>query len=492
MVRKILSKIKNRVKKYVKFRKIKKFIHLDSLSEEDKLWLINEGFNLYFLEEIGSDDISLEKKYLRQLGIYSSKITYDNRIPAFQRTILETGYLVQPCPICGEVQKSNQSFCVFTDSHNAPMFYRFVCCQEYYLIVVESQQRKSGLYFPDKRLLISFEHYVFPHRAKYYGKDFFESCVSTFFLFRRRAKDIFRQYVEFNKPKEIVGICCFEGNHGHQLSEEVSALQFVSDNEHLLKKVSFLVGPNDYFDVRKIFPNLNFLENSKFSENGGNVSFDLFKNTINNNLFCVRITAKELPEKAAQKIVKVTSQKCTKDFRVKVEESARLFPLIWITLRSHSRYWVGQEYGIPRIINKLRLEFPNIGVVFDGVPYERDVYNSIVKSIPYVKHYNALNCKIHETIFWLTHCTFFIGPYGNNTVFTSIANLPGVIHTHAEWSREKPFQLTHPAISRRNNAYCYPVKGDTINESGKDVFTYNYNLKWEQVYQEAKKLINSI
>ena len=488
MARKVLAKFKNSLIKVGKFNTIKRFIHLDNLSEMDKVWLINNEFFFKFLEEISSDDICLEKKYLRQLGIFSSTIDYNGLIPGFQRTILQTGYLVLPCPICGKNQKSNHSFCVFINSHTAPMFYRFDCCKEFYLIIVGSQQRKSGLYFPNIELLISFEHYIFPHSEKYFSRDFFERCVSTFSLFQRRAKDVFRKYAESNIPKKNVGICCFEANHGHQLSEEISALQFVSDNECLFKNISFLVGPYDYFDVKNLFPNLTFLEQPFFSTNDGNISFELFKKTINDNYFCVRITAKEVQEKSVQKILEIASKKCTEDFRIKVEESAKLFPLVWITLRSNSRYWMGQEYGVPKIINKLQLEFPNIGVVFDGVPQETKIYNKIVKSIPNIQYFNALNCKIHETIYWIKYCTFFIGPYGNNTVFTHLANLPGIIHTHSEWAHEKPFQLIHPAISRKNNAYCFPVKGNTIDEAGKDIFTCNYNLKWEHVYQEIKKI----
>lgn len=486
----------NIVKKRFKIKKVSNFIKLGSLSTSDKRMLAKMSLSLDYLLEIGQGNIPLERKHLSQLDESSRQISYDERIPAYQQTILETGYILSLCPICGKVVKSNQSFCISLHAHEQPIFYRFNCCQEFYLIDGRSIRARMGVYIPARKLVVSFIDYkAYPHDEIYYSKDVFDSWVSTFLSYVKRNKGKVEEYTS-NGPKKTALLCCFTRNHNHHLFDEISALQFIIENNRLRKDIILLKGPCDSFDVSGIFPELGSNKTLSFDGSKQYLSSSIFNAVVENNLLATKVFfTGPLQEKVAQRIYYAAYDKCSEEFMSLVRESANGFPLIWITLRSHNRSWISQVEGIVNIIKEFHSEFPDCGVVFDGVKKEQKVLNDILQSLPSeIRYYDALSCKFHETIVWSKFITFFIAPRGNGCLFTTIANKPGILHTHTEWSHGPGKKPGEPyCVDRRENCVlAVPVKGDTIYEKNKDVFTYDYDLDWKIVYNEARKLLDKI
>jgi len=215
----------------------------------------------------------------------------------------------------------------------------------------------------------------------------------------------------------------------------------------------------------------------------------IFDEIVTKHLFTTRVTftsQSPLQESAAQRIYNVCYQKCSDNFLLKVKESVQHYPLIWITLRTHIRCWVNQVEGIVSLLKEISNEFPNLAVIFDGTKSSQHAFNEIISFLPSkIKYYNALSCEIYETIVWTKSITFFIAPLGAGTVFTSITNKPGIIHTHEKWGRDKPFSTNR----RENCVLSIPVNGEIVHNNNNDVFSFDYRLDWRLIYKKVKKMV---
>ena len=488
----MLLKFTDKLTKLFKIKNITHFIKLIYLSDSEKYWLGRKGYSWEKLSQLGRDDRSSEKTYQAQSGDPPESGAAAGSIPAFQQTLIQTGCLFSPCPKCGKIISSNQSFCIFVNSHDQPIFYRFNCCEELYLVVVRSSpQTKLGVYFPDNKLFVSFEDYkTKPHREKYYGVETCEYYVSILLSYLKRSREKVSRYISWAGPKKIIGLSGFEGNHGHHIFDEITALQYLVDNHHLREKMSFMVGPKDYLDLANIFPEIEFSHFSKDYPDTSDLPYTLFEHLLINNLLAVRPTLRgPLREKTAQRIIEVAKTKVSEEFLAIIHDSAKCFPLVWVTLRSHTRCWVSQIDGLVKIIREIHADFPGCGVVFDGIKAEQPTLEAILQGLPAgIKSFNGLHCNFYETLIWTNYITFFIAPLGNGTLFTSITNKPGIVHTHADWSSKEPYCINN----RENGVLAIPVTGTPIYAKDKDIFSYDYELDWKSVLHEARTLINKM
>lgn len=457
------------------------FINLYSLSEYDRIFLENVGISLAHLELIEQNNATWKKMYSEDWRYLSQFM------PEFQERILETGYINSFCPISGKVVKSNQSFYLALD-YNITL-YRFSGVDVFYLIVGCSHTLTLGIYVPSRELIISFCDPRYSFLAS--SRDRFEYWINTFKSYTISCLNKVKHYISNDEPKPVTAALGFLPNIGHYFMNELSAFQELYD-QHLLNGLNnFLIGPHNYFDIREVFPELA-QENpllSVFQVKQKPGSYWAFSTCLTYNLFALTLTNFRIQEKLAHRLYHCSLKKCQESFIQKVGESKKHFPIIWITLRSHRRSWLKQIEGIANIINELFKDYHNLAIIFDGMSSENKHFDKIKTMLPpMVKTYNALDCDIHETIVWVHAIDTFICPWGAGSIFTSIANKPGVFHANTEQCRPEPFYIN----PRENCVLASSVPVDSVVDyldSSNNPSDRNYDCNWKSIYAESIKII---
>lgn len=429
------------------------------------------------------DSFEQEKEFLTKSGFDSEVIDFERPMPYFLQSMLNTGHVFSRCPVCGKACRTNQSFCMFTHSYHQLIFYRFSCCKTFYLLIGDSRQRKIGMYVPKDELMINFIYYKKGGASEEpYSRQHYIEWISDF------KKHIIYSWHDVDSyialpDKRTMCFTAFISNFGHHMTDEVAAIQNLYDVGDISNINTFFIGAYDHFSIPRLFPQLPILNRDI---DYGTKSLDVFKMALKDNCFGFRLFFDgSFQEKLAQKIHRTAREKCSPQFLEIVNDSGKHHPLIWVTLRSHNRAWLSQKEGLANVLNKLYEDFPNLGVIFDGVPRETQLMNETKALLdPRIAVFNGLNCNKVQTIAWVHKIDFFIAPYAAGTSFTTIANKPGITHTHSKWAKNAPY-----LISRRENGIpAYPVPS-IRDEDNDDHFVCNYEVDWEDIYGMAVKLI---
>lgn len=432
---------------------------------------------------------------------------FDPRLPVFQQAALAAGAISAPCPCCGKPLASRESYPVFINAFDQPVFYRFACCAEFFLIAAKSPQAKVALWLPAHELVVSFVEYRrFPHNHDYYGPAQFAEWLKLFHRLAAEHPALVAKYSAAQASTRRTALALgFVFNFGHHVSDELSALPFVPALTAGRAPVAVL-GPFDFFDAGGVFaaelgpaplcveplraPASLRGEPLRVEAQGAATPPALFRLALEQNLFITRLShTAPLQETVARRLVDAAGERCTPEFLHRAQQSAQHRPLAWVTLRSHNRAWRGQAHGLAQVLNALRREHPGLGVVFDGLEAERPLLAEALALLePGLPAYDGLGTSLFEALAWAGQADFFIAPFGNGTGFTSIANIPGVVHTHEEWAKAEPF-----CINRRENcALALPVTGQTIATPGEDIYSADYELDWREVLHAARLVLTGL
>ena len=471
------------------------FIKLLDLTEQDRVILDQAGLSLEQLELIKIDCLEREEIYINSFGD-SPKITLNQLgLPAFQHSILETGYIYSICPISQEIIRSNQSFFVFTNPSWQIIFYRFVGSEVFYLMVGFYPQSKGGIYFPNRGIIISFIDYSDP-AFNLFGENEFKLCVDELKIYTLTFLSDVNNYLTNNKPKEVATVLGFVPNVGHYFWDDVPAIQTLYETGKIDKVSKFIIGVDSYISIGDIFseiPSEKLKESIAVSQDKSAPN-TLFKTILNNNYFALRLSSEGvIKQKLVNRICNFSTTKCSEVFLQKVSESKKHFPLLWITLRSHNRVWISQVEGIAKIINSLSKDFPDVGVIFDGMRRETDNLEKIRKLLHSpIKVYSALDCTIYETIVWVHAIDLCIEPVGAGLIFPILANKTGVYHSHKGWTPLDPSWVPQ----RENGVSLIQVHKDSIVNSYDSayhgLFYRNYDCDWKAIYNEVIKILEQI
>ncbi|MCM0753975.1 hypothetical protein M7784_01775 [Desulfovibrio aminophilus] len=466
---------------------------MNELPRIEHFWIVEDepaaamaalGLSPEHVAACGRDDASAEAGRLAALGLPAPE--FDPRLPVFQQAALAAGAVTAPCPWCGRPTASRESYCVFINAFDQPVFYRFQCCGEFFLLAAKSPQAKMALWLPRERALASFiEYRRAPHNHDYYGPGNFQEWFKLYATLAEREAGLVEAYRAAGGGSRAALACGFVFNHGHHVNDEISALHWLAGRGGL-RNLPLLVGPFDFFQLADLFPGELASEPLRVPATGRETPPELFRRVLSEGLFATRLSyLGPFQEEAAARLLASARRKCASAFLARVEESRRHRPLVWITLRSHNRAWRSQADGLAQVCNALAREHPGLGVVFDGLERERSVLGDILPRLePGVAAYDGLGTTVFEALAWASATDFFIAPHANGTIFTSIANKPGVAHSHEEWAFREPY-----CISRRENcALALPVTGRTIHEPGKDAFASDYELDWREVLDAARRL----
>ncbi len=481
---------------YTYFHEISRYkiINLLSIAEEDKSYFKNQNISLDNLCLILEENPNLEEIYANSVNYNPDKIqklsklvnkksgfTWELLNPKhFQQSIIETGYIYTVCPFTGEVLKSNQSFYI-QDNGVVPLcFYRFQGREVFYLVVGGWSGGKVVVYFPKTELivLISNEWGMWLKHEEYLNK-FKAHLVSNW-------QDV-KSYISLeNKDKKITSISGMIANLGHYFWNELTAIQYLYDNQILDRVDQFLTGSDSRLDLHDLFPEIS-PEKIRKVEN----KQDFFQIILKNNLFAVRLTDFSIQESLVQRIYNAAIKNCNEVFLQQIEEAKTHFPLLWINLRGHNKSWISQVEGYANIISELSKEYPNLAIIFDGFSTEKDTMEKIIQQIPStVKIYDGLNCSIQETLVWAFAIDTYISIIGSGlTLVTWIANKPGVAHSdRAHYSQIQMF------AEARDNAIApsyVPLEYIIDIQDGREGWL-NYECDWKAIYNEIVNVIRSL
>lgn len=446
------------------------------------------GLSAAHISACGNDGAEAEGARLRELGL--SVPAFDPRLPVFQQAALRAGAVSAPCPWCGKPVAGRESYPVFINAFDQPVFYRFHCCGEFFLIAAKSPQAKVALWLPQARALASFiEYRRYPHNHDYYGPAQFAEWLKLFQRLLAENADLAAAYRNAGAARRTALALGFVFNFGHHVSDELSALPFAPALTAGREPLTVL-GPFDFFDAGGAFARELGPAPLRVAAQGAQTPPELFRLALEQNLFMTRLShTAPMQEAVARRLLDAAQERLSPERARRVEESARSRPLAWVTLRSHNRAWRGQAQGLAKVLNALAQEHPGMGAVFDGWEQERPALNELLAALdPGVTACDGLGTTLYEALAWAQRADFFIAPYGNGTGITSIANIPGVIHCHEEWTKPEPF-----CVNRRENcALAHPVCGKTIHEPGRDSYSTDYELDWREVLAAARAVLRGL
>jgi tetratricopeptide (TPR) repeat protein len=496
-----------------------KVIDLNQIEEGERQFLETNGLSLTYLKlnkarSISKEEISLEedpdpKQFKRAKKVNQLLVTADRRTD-YQQSLVDSGYICAVCPSSGRILTSNRSFCVF---HNMGMScYRFVGEEVFYLMMGTAWNERCSIYFPGRELLVHLtDTLVFAPDAEKINA-WKASMVSNW--------QTVKSYLAREKQDAIVAITGFTNNLGHHLWNELSGIQRSSDFGNINKIDRFIVaGLEVYASLEEIFPEIP----PEKIERVGSQETNIDREILEKNYLAFRPAYLSIAENLADRIYQASLKKCSPEILTTIDRAKQHFPLLWITIRLNNRTWVEQIEGLAKVITALASDFPNLGVVFDGVSrvcnrdgsvvinqkeeetikQERETVSNICALLPKeITVYNTVGCLMHESIAWAKAIDLYLSPYGAGlSKVTWIANKPGIIHTNKRvlqkpiykrvyaWERENgivPTFISEQDIIDVTEGVQRKSLSDTRHQLN------NYNCGWQIIYQETLKLVRSL
>jgi hypothetical protein len=421
-----------------------------------------------------------------------------NQPNIYQQSIVETGYIYSVCPVSGQVIRSEQSF---YDVEWLPMMsYRFVGSEIYYLIVGHFWGPKMLIYFPGLELIIHLN----PFLPFLQGSE--QAIINRLKGYMVSCWQQSLKYISKPQKKEVVAILGLLANIGHYFWNELTGLQYLSDNAILHKIDKFLIEPNEYFNVADAFSEIA----DKIIRITDKKS--MFKAIIENNYLAVRVANVFVREELATRMYEGSLKRCSPQFLAEVDRAKNQhFPLLWFGLRSQDKSWVSQVDGIVNIIKSLAVDFPDLGVVFDGwsrieredesgelmIARDQATEQEILEILPPdIQTYSTIGSMSYEKVVWAYAIDLYVIPLSSGSTAVSwIANKPGVMHANSSINVE---HLREQLTYTRENAVSpvfVPVECIVDQQSSPHIRSQhrqNYDLDWRILYNESLKIINSL
>jgi len=484
------------VKDYFKQTGQYTIVKINNLNDHSRRIIEQTGLSLANLHLMRQDSIALENIYINSLSkkgnfklseVARKRKNFSweplNETRDFQQSIIETGYMYSICPISGKPIKSNQSFCFYYQNNQGILlsFYRFVGYEVFYWIVGGWDNGKMALYFPKHDLVIDMCNILWRKNID------FKILIDDLKSYAVSNWSAFKSYVSNQTPKQIAAIVGSGVNLGHYFWNELGGIQYLFEVGILDKVDKFLIAPHNRLELCDVFP-----EVPKEKLVYDKCDFDnIFKNIIENNYFSVKVTESYIRKNLSSRVYSTTLNQCSKLFLEKVAESQNYFPLLWLNLRQHNKSWTDQIQGNANIITHLFQKYPNIAIIFDGMPDTEEIMEEIKSLIPpQIKTYNALNCTMNETITWAYAIDVYIAVIGSGLTFlTWLANKPGVAHGNRAHLAQKIFwkEVREDSIIPEFIEDKYII--DQTNVSG---IYQNYDCDWKIILNKLTKIIEKL
>ena len=357
---------------------------------------------------------------------------------------LISGGMFGVCPCCGRELRSAVSIPLFTEEWIQPVLYEFDCCARFYLIYGFSPFQLLALYTPDDdRIELLFDGDIYP-------QDFFLSYL------RRNVEELAEVERDYGPAlerlrrlpvKKTVVAQAFVRNMGHHVREDLMGLYAVDrDWPEGAPPPAALLGPFDHFDAAAGLTRLAVAGRITRKDRDGQRA-DALRMTLDGGWFVLRIGCFGPTSGDLLRAVVARAAERTPPDRLAAMQAFARRPLIFLTVRSHSRRWVSQEDGLVSLIRGVLAEHPQAGFIFDGWTQERPLVDAIFRKLaaegvdPAVHCRDGLAISLWETLLWAKESAVFVSPFGDSSFFFYTSNKPGIYYGCAPFLWSRPFSL---------------------------------------------------
>jgi tetratricopeptide (TPR) repeat protein len=475
-----------------------KILTLQSLTEADNKYLEQVGLSLPNLELIEQHNWDLEEIYINSFGDSPKEhlATKINLSLPYQQVLVETGYIYSVCPFSGKVLRSNQSFVINhleVGHHDLQGFiYRFVGSEIFYLMNGCPMGEKLLIYVPRLELIINLNAalvvFVQPEKSINKLKSYMVTCWKQV-----------KSYIA-TEEKKVVDVVGLGFNIGHYLWQDVTGIDVIYKNG-LSQNMDIIVGDGEYFSIGEIFPEIPPHNQIHVKD-----VWAAFKTVLDKNYVAFRANGLFIEEKLINRLCEASFKKCEQNFLNEVEIAKQHFPLLAVQIRTSSRVWLGQAEGIANIIKSLYLDFPNLGVVFDGwsltgnddsvstswpiIESEKAIMKEILALIPpSIDTYSAIGATTYETVVWWDQAIdLHISPLGAGLVYSLwISRKVGVVHASTLLLNSYRESCTSSGF-RENQLPQVLIPNDCVVDAPHG----DYNCDWKVIYHEVIQLIEKL
>jgi hypothetical protein len=457
-----------------------------------------QNFSPGDLELLAGKQISLAH-LLRNLKKTINSRYYDPR--EFQSFALRTGAVYAICPFTGKSLTSRQSFLANINV----VFYRFVSERVFYVVTagLGGGFQKSALYFPDFELIAT--------AGDEWGlqkEDLIELKARMVCNFENCHR--YLSNVSLRAPK--TAICIGFYHFAHHLWNELSGIQRLCKAGELSKAGAVFVLREPLGKIDDLFPEIAKSKLERFPD-----THAMFNKILEGGYLAVRVGDDFIDRHLLRRVHSVARSNTPSylaDWISHVRNEH--FPLLWIGVRVGNRAWSDQVRGLYRLIRSLYVEFPKLGVVFDGFSLPADRLNltdsdkearrlvdqekaevaeivRVIEQDPLLRGigiFDIVGCSILEAISWAQAIDFYISPYGSlQHKVAWFAQKPGVVHSnktilndparYVSSAVENPIQPRYLSITDVSDvrpdtdAEVRYNEIDDANESGSGISTLN-------------------
>jgi hypothetical protein len=172
-------------------------------------------------------------------------------------------------------------------------------------------------------------------------------------------------------------------------------------------------------------------------------------------------------------------------------------PIIWFGVQATKRSWLEQVDGISSIINKLRLRYRNLFVVFDGwtspiTPRKADeepissdiaIVGEILRRCPGLPHILTVGWTSMEKLAVASQIDAFVTNYGTGSLHVArLMQKPGVGHINT--LMDKDFHIHYQTVCLSEG-----VVVDHAEDIGKRADAVSYSLDWRVIYDALEEIL---
>ena len=428
------------------------------------------------------------------------RISIEQTVPfQYQETLLRTGRLDVESPFGNGSISCAASLLVVVETKDTvrpfPVYF-FQDTEPFFVYANPLFGDLSGWYFPHRNLVLqeSQDAFVIP----WLKALMVEFAAQT------------RECLNNAAPKPVALTYGVLDQIGHTILNELEAVHQLAQAGALASVDLVIKGWTSFVDQTELFPEL-----AGIPVRVGSSPAQVYEQALQAACILVRPTCKNywfstgLRERF-DRLGRATQQQLALDPANHLSEVAARHPIIWFELRSNRRHWVGQTEGIAIIVNELRKEFPNLGVILagwsrfsDAPPRAEDmkmitmdhalaveIKSRIDVDIPV---WDITGVKTRDKIAWCLQIDAFAAVQSSGLVFpVGMAGQRGVVHANAgfkEFARKKSrsgldFIEDCPEISY--------VDFDKAKDVGtaKKWWAHNYELPWEEIYVPLRAILS--
>lgn len=401
--------------------------------EADQSFLVEIGLDMEALRlAFGQWQFTTVRQFAKSVGRPELSPRFDGVLAGFEAELLEHCSSFFACPFCGRTLVSDQAFLVRQPELHFVTAHRFVCPEHEEFHLFKTLPILVGLYLPAREVFLNARPRDESMRYMFFEAAQLAALVQRFKLLVLRHRSAVERYVApqalGKKPLALVGNYT---NLGHHYRNELAVIQAILDAGLGAHFDHTLVTLRDCFDMAALFPELPPLRRLA-GQDAERLADDAFRHALEENLLPVMLHyGGDFQETLARRMLDLAASRASPRARELVQTCISTRLSLWITLRS-TRAWESQNAGFISLLARLRQEYPELVVVFDGLKDERLRMEQILAGLPGLAFADALGLDHVDTIHVAAHVTLHISPLGSGATFLGVANVPGVFHGSQE------------------------------------------------------------